>query len=337
MTGSTPPPLLSVVDLSHGFPSSSGSGHRPRTTSQVLTGIRFDLEEGSCLGVVGESGAGKTTLARCLLRLMEPSGGEIRFRGRNVLAMSRAELAAYRKRVQIVFQDPFGSLNPRLRAGGMIEEVLKVHSGGIPAPQRRERVHEILGLVGLLPGVADRFPHEMSGGQRQRLSIARALSVEPELLVLDEPVSALDLSLRAQVLELLKDLQARLGLSLLIIAHDLAVVRQLADEVVVLYGGRIMEAGPAPALLDGPLHPYSKGLLAASDPAGSGGGSEDPWSPLPGDSPDPTRPLGGCVYEPRCPHPGKTDECRTSSPDLRVPCGSRTVACWKATGRENGG
>jgi oligopeptide/dipeptide ABC transporter ATP-binding protein len=238
--------------------------------------------------------------------------------------MGSRELREFRRRAQMVFQDPYGSLNPRLRAGPMVEEVLKVHGGANGPAERRSRALELLRLVGLSERHAGRFPHELSGGQRQRLGIARALSVAPELLVLDEPVSALDLSVRAQVLSLLEDLQERLSLTMLLVAHDLSVVRHLADRVVLLYAGTVMESAPAEVLFADPVHPYTRGLMAAADLEG-----RDSWLPLPGDAPSPTRPPQGCPYHPRCPHPGKDEECVTRTPVPAHLGGFREVACWK--------
>lgn len=352
--------LLSVRDLTHRFPPDRTATGRRGLEVQALRGVSLDLFRGECLAVVGESGSGKTTLARAVLLLLRPTGGTVLFRGRDVLRMGARELREFRKRAQMVFQDPFGSLNPRLRAGPMVEEVLKVHGGANGPAERRSRALELLRLVGLSERHAGRFPHELSGGQRQRLGIARALSVEPELLVLDEPVSALDLSVRAQVLSLLEDLQERLSLTMLLVAHDLSVVRHLADRVVLLYAGTVMESAPAEVLFADPVHPYTRGLLAAADPPGApvlrGGaaagwghpGGEAPgstppaaespaakeegrdlWLPLPGDAPSPTRPPQGCPYHPRCPHPGKDEECVTRTPVPAHLGGFREVACWK--------
>jgi oligopeptide/dipeptide ABC transporter ATP-binding protein len=328
---------------------------------QALRGVSLDLFRGECLAVVGESGSGKTTLARAVLLLVRPTSGRVLFRGRDVLRMGSRELREFRRRAQMVFQDPFGSLNPRLRAGAMVEEVLKVHGKAQAPADRRDRALDLLRLVGLSERHAGRFPHELSGGQRQRLGIARALSVEPELLVLDEPVSALDLSVRAQVLNLLEDLRERLSLTTLLVAHDLAVVRRVADRVVLLYAGTVVESAPAEALFGDPVHPYTRGLLAAADVAGGAvplagcPESEAPgftpppadslaateegrtsWLPLPGEAPSPTRLPEGCPYHPRCPHPRKDEECMTRPP-MPVDLGSfRKVACWKERGGRTG-
>jgi len=321
--------LLSVRGLVHSFARGFAGGKGSKGPVQAVRDVSFDLFEGECLAVVGESGSGKTTLARSLLRLVQPQAGEVLFRGTDVLSMTPAELLAFRRRAQMVFQDPFGSLNPRKRAGPMLEEVLQVHGGPMSSEVRRERAEGLLELVGLHSSHAGRYPHEFSGGQRQRLGIARALSVEPELLILDEPVSALDLSVQAQILNLLQDLREELGLSVIMVAHDLAVVRHVADRVAVMYGGRIVELSAAPTLFQNPVHPYSKALLAAADPGGRTRTEEGLWEALPGEAPSPIRPPVGCSFHPRCPHPQKDQECLNRSPELGELSQGRKVACWK--------
>jgi ABC-type oligopeptide transport system ATPase subunit len=253
--------LVSVRNLSHGFSRRAKGGDGRSPSGAVLKDICFDVGKGDCLGIVGESGAGKTTLSRCLLRLIEPTAGTVLYRGEDVLSMSPRELAGFRRKAQIVFQDPFGSLNPRFRAGPMLEEVLRVTGKARDREARRRKVEELLDLVGLHVRHWGRFPHELSGGQRQRLGIARALSVEPEFLVLDEPVSALDLSVQAQILNLLTDLQDRLSLTLVLVAHDLAVVRRVAHRVAVLHAGEIVELAPVQEIFENPTHPYTCNLL----------------------------------------------------------------------------
>jgi oligopeptide/dipeptide ABC transporter ATP-binding protein len=323
--------LLSVRDLTHqfGWKGTAGGGAKRRV--QALRGVSFDLAEGECLAVVGESGSGKTTLARSLLRLVQPTGGEVLYRGVDVLTMKPQELLAFRRKAQIVFQDPFGSLNPRLRAGSMLEEILEVHGGASSSGSRAEEVARLLKLVVLHPSHAERFPHEFSGGQRQRLGIARALSVGPEIIILDEPVSALDLSVQAQILNLLRDLQENLALTMILVAHDLTVVRQLADRVAVMYGGRLVELSPVQTLFEAPAHPYTRGLMEAADPGGAIAHQEGRWELLPGEPPDPARPPEGCAFYHRCPHPGKDLECAEESPKLEVLPPGREVACWKKT------
>jgi oligopeptide/dipeptide ABC transporter ATP-binding protein len=236
---------------------------------------------------------------------------------------------SYRRSVQMVFQDPAGSLNPRVRGGRMLEEVLTVHRDGLSGAARSARIQDLLSQVGLDPEVAERYPHELSGGQRQRLAIARALSVEPEVLILDEPVSALDLSVQAQILNLLTGLQASIGLTFVFITHDLSVVRQVADRLGVLYLGEVVEIGPATEVFTRPLHPYTNGLLEAAraqeEPMPADGGSPV----LPGEPPSPVTPPRGCAFHPRCPHPSKGTDCASASPPLRHGNGLREVACWR--------
>jgi oligopeptide transport system ATP-binding protein len=319
--------LLSIRDLHHEFLERPWGGQVRRI--QALRGVNLDLLRRECLAVVGESGCGKTTLARILLRLVYPTRGTVLFQGRDIFGFGSRDLTEYRRRVQIVFQDPFGSLNPRLRAGQMLEEVLMVHQGSLQAPARKERVEELLSLVGLQPGAASRYPHEFSGGQRQRLGIARALSVGPEVLVLDEPVSALDLSVQAQILNLLMELQDSLGLTYLFITHDLSVVRQVADRVGVFYLGEVVEIGPASEIFADPLHPYTKGLLAAARAQEESILGRDRWTILPGEPPSPSDPPRGCAFHPRCPHPSKGPECAQAPPPRYPRDRAREVACWK--------
>ena len=321
-------PILTVQDLHHEFREKPGGAGGRRV--KALRGVTLELRAGECLGLVGESGSGKTTLARLILRLIKPTRGAVLFYGQNVFSMDREDLRDFRRRVQIVFQDPFGSLNPRLRAGRMLEEVLQVHGEGTTRANRRDKAAELLALVGLPPDAINRFPHEFSGGQRQRLGIARALSVDPEVLVLDEPVSALDLSVQAQILNLLAELKDSLGLSYLFITHDLSVVRQVADWVGVLYLGKIVELGPTHRVFADPLHPYTRGLLAAATPPEEIGGEKARWTLLPGEPASPLDPPTGCAFHPRCPHPSKDTVCGTDPPPLGEVDGGRETACWKA-------
>lgn len=248
--------LLSVRDLTKQFPTRNG-------LVKAVDGVSFDVRRGRIVGLVGESGSGKTTVGRCVLRLVEPSSGQVRFDGADVLALSDRDLRTWRRRAQIIFQDPYSSLNPRLRVEDIVGEALDTH-GLSQGPARRARIGELLARVGLDPEHGRRFPHEFSGGQRQRLAIARALITRPELIVLDEPVSALDVSIRAQVLDLLADLQARLGLTYLFITHDLMVVRAITDRVMVMSAGRVVEEGATARVLDSPDHPVTKALVDAS-------------------------------------------------------------------------
>ncbi len=256
------PALLEGRELSRHYGGGGGWLRPRREPIRAVDGVSIAVHEGETLGLVGESGSGKSTLARLLLRLERPTAGRVLFRGRDLAERGRRELRGFRREAQIVFQDPFGSLNPRLTVGAALREVLRVHGLARGAAARR-RIDELLTLVGLDPGAALRYPHEFSGGQRQRIGVARALAVEPRLVVADEPVSALDVSVQAQVLNLLMDLQERLGLTYLFIAHDLAVVRQVSDRVVVMRAGRIVEEGAAARLFEAPEHPYTRSLLAA--------------------------------------------------------------------------
>jgi oligopeptide/dipeptide ABC transporter ATP-binding protein len=283
---------------------------------------------------VGESGSGKTTVARCLMRLTEADGGDVRYDGVNVLGLEGSALRAFRRRMQMVFQDPTGSLNPRMRVGAAVREPIEIH-GLARGAAADARVEALFREVGLDPAYRPAFPHELSGGQRQRVGIARALAVEPELLILDEPVSALDVSVQAQVLAVLKDLQERRGLTYLFIAHDLAVVRQMAGRVAVMYLGKIVEEGPADRVFGEPLHPYTWSLLSAvpvPDPAAA-----RRRIVLPGDPPSPVAPPPGCRFHPRCPHPEKSERCRAEIPALREIAPGRTAACHYAGPRSDSG
>ena len=319
------PPLLTVRGLEKHFPLGGGMLGRGRELLKAVDGVSFDLWRGETLGLVGESGCGKSTTGRAVLRLLEPTAGEVSFEGTDVRAFGREELRAFRRRAQFVFQDPFGSLNPRLSVGAMLEEVLEVH--GLGGVSRRDRAVELLELVGLKSEHIDRYPHEFSGGQRQRLGVARALSVEPDFLVLDEPVSALDVSVQAQVINLLEDLQVELGLTYLFIAHDLALVEHVSDRVAVMYLGRIVEVATAVDLYREPRHPYTRALLSAvprPDPAGR---EKRERIVLEGDVPSAVDPPSGCPFHPRCPHPGKDESCRSVTPLLEGAPGGHLAAC----------
>ena len=261
--------LLALEGLRKEYRLPGGLFGRRRGVLRALDGVDLTVERGECLALVGESGSGKTTLGRCAVRLIEPTAGSVRFDGEDLLALRPAELRARRRRFQMVFQDPYGSLDPRQRVESILEEPLALHSD-LDRAGRRRRAAELLATVGLAPELGGRFPHELSGGQRQRVGIARALAPEPELLVADEPVSSLDVSVRGQILSLLEGLRERFGLSLLLIAHDMGSVERLADRVAVMYEGRVVELGPAREVLRRPRHPYTAGLLAAvpvADPA----------------------------------------------------------------------
>ncbi len=316
-------PLLEVEGLAKHYPVKKGL-LIPKTvgTVKAVDGVSFRLERGETLALVGESGCGKSTTARLVLRLIEPSAGIVRFEGVDITEMAGAPLRKLRRRMQIVFQDPFASLNPRMTVGAILDEPLILHEIG-DAMARRARVNQLLRLVGLAAYHATRYPHEFSGGQRQRIGIARALAVEPQLIVCDEPVSALDVSIQAQVVNLLKDLQQRLGLSYLFIAHDLAVVKHMADRVAVMYLGRIVEIASKDALFAAPMHPYTRTLLAAIP-------RPDPHRRLErtipgGDMPSPLNPPAGCHFNTRCAF--ASDLCRTEPPALRQIADGHQAAC----------
>ncbi len=322
MTG----PLLAVRDLAVHY-RLHGPLRRAGMLARAVNGVSFDVARGEALGLVGESGSGKSTVGRTVLRLQPATAGEVLYDGRDLFAIPRAELRALRRRMQMVFQDPGGALDPRMTGREAVAEGMIVHRH-VPAAGIPERVAALLAEVGLDPGAADRLPHELSGGQRQRLGIARALATDPEFLVCDEPVSALDVSIRAQVVVLLSDLQRRRGLALLLIAHDLAVVRQVTARTAVMYAGRIVETGPTEALLAGPRHPYTQALRSAvpvPDPAPRPGRIV-----LAGEPPDPTAPAAGCPFRPRCLHPARDARCASDRPALR-PVGPVLVACHHAT------
>jgi oligopeptide/dipeptide ABC transporter ATP-binding protein len=319
------PPLVELRDLVKHF-SQAGWGRRRRVL-RAVDGVSLGIARGETLGLVGESGSGKTTLGRCVLRLLEPTSGSVRFDGRDVIALDAAQLRGLRRRMQLVFQDATQSLNPRRRVGAAVTEPLVIHRIARGAAAR-ERAAALLGEVGLDPQQLARFPHQLSGGQRQRVGIARALALEPEFLVLDEPVSSLDVSVGAQVLNLLADLQRRRGLTYLLIAHDLAVVRYLAQRVAVMYRGRIVERAPVAGLYERPLHPYTASLLAAVP-------NPDPRAPRPrivaaAESPSVAEPPSGCAFRPRCTHPRKDGRCGEERPELREVEPGRWAACHYA-------
>ncbi len=318
-------PLLEVDDLTvHYHVRGAGRFVRSRETVHAVDGVSFTLGTQQTLGLVGESGCGKSTTGRSVLLLERPTGGTVRFEGRDLTALGRRELVGLRRQMQIVFQDPIGSLNPRHTVGQLLREPLNVH-GLVPKDRQRERVEELLQLVGLPADAVSRFPHEFSGGQCQRIGIARALAVEPTFLVLDEPVSALDVSIQAQILQLLDDLQARLGLSYLFIAHDLAVVGQMSDRVAVMYLGKIVEIADRDSLYARAHHPYTQALFSAvpiPDPAFSRAPSR---SAARGEVPSSLAPPAGCRFHTRCPL--AQDICRVEEPRLEPVGAGHSAAC----------
>ena len=325
MTSATSP-LLAIEHLVKDYHTPGGLFSKAGTV-RAVDHVSLSVAHGEALGLVGESGSGKTTLGRCILRLIKATSGRVIFDGLDVFAMQPKALRALRRRMQIVFQDPFGSLNPRMTVGAAVREPIEVH-GIAKKAQAKMRVAALFREVGLDPSYTDRYPHQLSGGQRQRVGIARALSVEPGFLVLDEPVAALDVSVQAQVLNLLADLRERRGLTYLFIAHDLAVVRHIAHRVAVMYLGKLMEVAPAAAIYERPLHPYTTSLLSAipvPDPH-----AQRQRIVLHGDVPSPRHPPPGCVFHPRCPHPKKDERCRTEVPLLREIEPGRWAACHYA-------
>jgi oligopeptide/dipeptide ABC transporter ATP-binding protein len=303
--------LLRADDLVRSFPAGGLSWHGRRSVVRALNGVNLSVARGETLAVVGESGCGKSTLARALVRLIELDSGQIRFAGEDVRTLHGDALRRYNRRVQLVFQDPYGSLNPRMTVGEMLEEALRVHQ--IVAPSRRTtRITELLSLVRLPSGATERLPHEFSGGQRQRIAIARALSVQPDMLIADEIVSALDVSIQAQILNLLLDLQHDLGLAILFVSHDLRVVRHLAHRVAVMYLGRVVEIGDADAVFTSPLHPYTQALLRAVPQMRAGRRDEN--VALAGELPSSLAIPTGCPFHPRCPL--AFDRCRVQAPAL---------------------
>ena len=323
------PPLVQIRGLQKHFPIRRGLLRRRVGAVRAVDGVSLDIHEGETLGLVGESGSGKSTAGRAILQLIRPTDGTVRFDGRELTAMSREELRTLRRQMQMIFQDPYASLNPKMAAGSIVGEPLDVHRIGNRA-QRAERVLELLSKVGLAPELADRYPHEFSGGQRQRIGIARALASRPKFIVADEPISALDVSIQAQVVNVLSDLKEELGLTYLFIAHDLAMVRHISDRIAVMYLGRIVEMADRDRLFAEPRHPYTRALLSAI-PTVRPRTSRPRGAVVRGEVGDPANPPSGCRFHPRCPF--AEEICRTEEPNLKAASGGgglHVAACHLA-------
>jgi oligopeptide transport system ATP-binding protein len=316
--------LLEVKNLKVHFPIKHGLFSRVKAHVKAVDDVSFTIQPGETLGLVGESGCGKTTLGRAIVKLVEPTAGSISFEGENIARLSGAELRARRRKFQMIFQDPYGSLNPRMTVGQIIGEAIDIHHLAESSSARQKRIMELLKAVGLDPIHAQRYPHEFSGGQRQRIGIARALAVEPKLIVCDEPVSALDVSVQAQIINLLQELQQQRGIAYLFIAHDLAVVEHISRRVMVMYLGKVVELAEAKAIIQAPKHPYTQALISAVPEV-------DPDSKrkrivLPGDVPSPINPPLGCPFHPRCPI-AQMPRCQAEIPALREVTPGHWAAC----------
>lgn len=324
-------PLLEVTNLKMYFPVTSGIVFQRKVADvKAVDNVSFTINKGETLGLVGESGCGKTTTGRCLLQLYKPTEGEVKFNGQDVTKLSNSDMRQMRREMQVIFQDPYGSLNPRMTCGDIVGEPLKVHKLTNSKGEYRDRVSELLTTVGLSTYMSDRYPHEFSGGQRQRIGIARALAVNPSFIVCDEPVSALDVSIQAQVINLLEDLQQEFGLTYLFIAHDLSVVKHISDRIAVMYLGHIVEVADRNELYDNPLHPYTRALLSAvpiPDPVME---ADRERIILTGDVPSPMSPPDGCVFHTRC--PVGDDDCEIEMPEMREVTPGHWVACIKVEG-----
>lgn len=320
------PELVTIRNLKMHFPVTEGALFSKEVAHvRAVDGISFTIRKGETLGLVGESGCGKTTTGRCILRLEHPTGGEILFDGKNLVDLNQKSMRALRQKIQVIFQDPYSSLNPRMKIGDIISEPMKVHGTEPNKAAREARVTELLRLCGLDPRFADRYPHEMSGGQRQRVGIARALSVRPEFIICDEAISALDVSIQAQIINLLEDLREQFGLTYLFIAHDLSVVRHLCHRVAVMYLGKIVELAACDELYSNPLHPYTQALLAAVPVPDPDLERARAHRIVKGEVPSPMNPPKGCVFHPRCPL--AVDSCAKDVPEFRELRPGHWVAC----------
>ena len=320
--------LLEVRNLVKHFQVGGGLFGGRAGLVRAVDGVSFSIHRGETLGLVGESGCGKTTTGRCVLQLERPTSGEVLFEGRDLTTVGPAELRAVRRHIQVIFQDPYSSLNPRMTVGQIIAEPLAVHNIVKSAGARRDRVRDLLAKVGLLPQHDGRYPHQLSGGQRQRVGVARALALEPKLIICDEPVSALDVSIQAQIINLLEDLQSEFGLTYLFIAHDLAVVRHISDRIAVMYLGKIVEQADRKTLYDDPLHPYTRALLSAVPIPDPELEAQRARVVLKGEVPSPLNPPSGCVFHPRCPI--AVERCRQVVPELREIKPGHWAACLLA-------
>jgi oligopeptide/dipeptide ABC transporter ATP-binding protein len=328
VTSTEAAPLVQVRDLRVHFPIRRGLLRRQVGAVRAVDGVSFDVQAGETLGIVGESGCGKSTTGMAVLRLLEVTSGTLFFRGQELTHLDEKQLRPQRQHMMMIFQDPYSSLNPRLTVGSIVAEPLGVHKVGTAA-ERSERVSELLRLVGLNPAFINRYPHEFSGGQRQRIGIARALATSPAFIVADEPISALDVSIQAQVVNLMSDLKAQLGLTYLFIAHDLSMVRYISDRVAVMYLGKIVELATRNEVFDEPLHPYTHALLSAVPVPNPRQERKRQRIILEGDVPSPSKPPGGCYFHPRCSY--ATDICRQLEPPLRtLGTASHQVACHHA-------